>query len=104
MAFINYNENSLSVNIKQFEEIGSFLDVEIKDSEVWEIAREYEEIPYFTNIYQSLLLSRIVETAKNIYSLEMDCFINGRDTHLYNRKNNQWTAISSLEELQELIN
>lgn len=111
MPFINYNEASLSPYIKEFEEIGTHLGIEISDDEVWEQAREYEEIPVFENIYQNLLLSRICSHFADEDYIEkngvinLKGFINGMDTHLYYQEDNEaWTCLRSLEEFLEYEN
>jgi hypothetical protein len=52
----------MTPNIVDYEKIADFLNIDVEDQEVWEIARESQEIPLFENIYQSILLNRISHT------------------------------------------
>lgn len=59
----------------------------ISDDEVWEIARHCESLPVLGNIYQNLLLSRVLshfceETGLDEGELKLFFFINSIDTHL----------------------
>ena len=53
---LHYNENDLCSNIENIEKL--YRDY-ITDDEVWEIAREFEQIPIMENIYQNLLFDRL---------------------------------------------
>ena len=53
---LHYNENDLCSDIEDIENL--YRD-DITDDEVWEIAREFEQIPIIENIYQNLLFDRL---------------------------------------------
>ncbi len=59
----------------------------ISDEEVWEIAREYTEIPHIGNIELDLIANRIKCILENKYgsiASKFDYYINGElDSHLY---------------------
>lgn len=59
----------------------------ISDDEVWEYARHSEECPILGNVYQHLLLNRVLshfceETGCDEGELDLFVFINSIDTHL----------------------
>lgn len=53
---LHYNENDLCSDIEDIENL--YRD-DITDEEVWEIARDFEQVPIIENIYQSLLFYRL---------------------------------------------
>ena len=53
---LHYNENDLCSDIEDIENL--YRD-DITEEEVWEIAREFEQVPIIENIYQSLLFYRL---------------------------------------------
>lgn len=53
---LHYNENNLRSDIEDIENL--YRD-DITDDEVWEIAREFKEVPIIENIYQDLLFYRL---------------------------------------------
>lgn len=86
MSYLNIYDNCSSA-ISEWEEILYAYDDIPEDDEVWEIARECEELPILGNIYQDLVLSRIVshfcdETSIREEDLDIYLFINSIDTHL----------------------
>lgn len=99
---IHYKESYMTPNIVDYEKIADFLNIDVEDQEVWEIARESQEIPLFENIYQSILLSRISHTLNEEYGLQTDYFINGMDTHLY-LYDGGYSKIYQLEDILEYI-
>ncbi len=102
MPFLTYNDNNLSSNIKDWEEIAEYLKIEIEDEEIWSIARESKEVPLLENIYQNCLLSSIINHFDENKLINLNSFINARDTHLY-FENNGWEEITSLEEFIKSI-
>lgn len=59
----------------------------VNDDEVWEIARECKELPVLGNIYQSLVLNRVLshfceETGRTEEDLKLFFWVNSIDTHL----------------------
>lgn len=103
MPFLNYNDNNFSNCIKEFEKIAESLKIEVLDDEVWQIARESEEIPHIENIYQSILLSRIINHFEEDERIEINSYINGMDTHLYFNEDGGWNKICSLEEFEKEV-
>lgn len=87
---ITYREGDLSPHIEVFEEIycnltgtkHHFSPLDELDEQVWEVARESTKIPFFENIYQSLLLKEIVYCLEN-EGIEAECYINSINTDLY---------------------
>ena len=53
---------------------------DITDEAVWEIARESEEIPNFSNIYLSLLFERVEEELKDTH--EVTYYVNNLDSNI----------------------
>ena len=88
-----------------FVEILEFLGGrEVDDQEVWEIAREYEEIPIFENILYNKTLSDIEFRAKEKYDIDIDYYINSRDTHLYIKNNDgDFEEVWDLDTFKEVI-
>jgi len=95
---INYNES----NLMHYEKFLSILEYlggrEPTDEEVWEIARESQEIPIFANILYYLVLSEIEYLVKDQYSIDLTYFINAIDTHLYFNGD----QISDLDDFQNI--
>ena len=53
------------------------------ESEVWGVARNHTDVPCFENILYGLVLSNIESIVHDKFEINIDLFINGRDTHLY---------------------
>lgn len=54
------------------------------EQEVWDMARQYRELPHFGNIRQHLLLERLRQTIEGRFCfLPVEYRINAVDTHLY---------------------
>ncbi len=98
---INYNLNSMTPYINEFEEIGEYLGILISDDEVWEWAKTCEELPLFENIYQNLLLNGICQKVKEEYNLDWSYFINGMDTHL---TDHNLQSVKCLKDIKHFIN
>lgn len=84
--YLNIYDNCSSV-IEEWEEILERYDDCPSEDDVWEIAKESKELPILGNIYQSLILDRIVshfceETGLDEEALDIYLFINSVDTHL----------------------
>ena len=78
-----YNEYDFHMS-EDFADILHYLGgVEPSIDEVWEVAREYEKIPSFENIWYSLVLAQIEAYTKENRTIEVDYYINARDTHFY---------------------
>ncbi|HHF3391692.1 TPA: hypothetical protein ACPO1V_001744 [Haemophilus influenzae] len=86
MSFLNIAQNCSS-KCEAWEEILDHYNDNVSDDEVWEIARESKELPIFGNVYQYLVLSRVLTHFCEETGLEEDQFklffyINSIDTHL----------------------
>jgi hypothetical protein len=100
---IHYNDYDL-YKYKDFTKIQKFLGgKEIENEQIWDIARESKEIPIFENILYYETLRDIQCRAKEEYNLDLEFYINSRDTHLYNVKNVEYQEILELEDLKEAI-
>lgn len=56
------------------------------DERIWEIAREYKEMPLFCNIYMAeicLVLESVIASQYEHLDLIIDWYINGLDSHFY---------------------
>jgi rRNA maturation endonuclease Nob1 len=53
---------------------------DITEEEVWEVARESEEIPNFSNIYLSLLFERVEEELEDTH--EVIYYVNNLDSDI----------------------
>jgi len=76
-----YNEK----NIAGWEELLIFLDGEIvEECEIWNIARENQEIPNFDNIVLSMTFDRIISELNElgVDSDDIDYYIDGSGTSL----------------------
>ena len=78
---LNYNNNDFPDRIEVWYEIARRLHIKKpNDDEVWQLAREHEEIPIMENIYMDLLLGRISDELSNVHNVEY--YINCIDTRL----------------------
>lgn len=105
---INYNEYDIEV-IDNYFQILNKLNVKLpEDDEVWNIARQYKEIPNLDNIYISIVFNRLEEAIyqeiinKGITTKEVSInkWINARDSKFYVNDNITYTY----EDLMESIN
>lgn len=86
MSYFDIYRNC-SPKCEEWEEILIQYKDSVEDDEIWEIARESKELPILGNIYQSLVLDRIIshfcdETDVEGDDLDIFLFINSIDTHL----------------------
>jgi hypothetical protein len=103
IMFIRYNEYDTQ-NYKNYTDILEFLGGrEVKDQDVWKIARKHEEIPIFENILYYKTLSDIKFRSKKLHDIDIDYYINSVDTHLYIKINNEWEEILELSEFKDAI-
>lgn len=81
---INYNSINL-IKYDGYRSILEFLHLDIPtDQQVWEVARQHEEIPLLENILLDLVLSEIHDHLTYHFSdLEISYYINAADTHLH---------------------
>lgn len=85
---IIYNEYDIE-NIAGIDKILDFLkDKRVRDENVWEIARESEEIPDFSNILIELTFENLEDALNDhdYYSkldLKITYYVNNRDSHFY---------------------
>ncbi len=81
---INYNHYDLHMSdiyCNILEHLGGSVPT---DEEVWEVARQDEEIPVFENIMYDMTLNRIEdELAVKCPDVFIRWYVNSRDTHLY---------------------
>ena len=78
---------------------GSFFCME---DDVWEIARHSEELPHFSNIYSSIILSRLESALTEEFKaldLEIDTYINSIDTHFMINGD----EVKSLEDIGDVV-
>jgi hypothetical protein len=91
-------------NYKGYVDVQEFLGgKEIEDEETWQEARQSEEMPIFENILYYQTLSDIECRAKELYNVDIDYYINSRDTHLYIKIDNEWEEIWELSEFKDAI-
>ena len=86
MSFFNIPLNC-SHKCKEWEKILEHYNDYVSDDEIWEYARESKDLPVLGNVYQSLVLNRVLnhfyeETGKNEEDLKIFEFVNSIDTHL----------------------
>lgn len=86
MSFLNIALNC-SHKCEEWEDILDYYHDWVDDDEVWEIARHSETLPVLGNVYQSLVLNRILshfceETGQREEDLKLFFFVNSIDTHL----------------------
>lgn len=86
MSYLDIAQNC-SVKCEEWEKILDHYNESVSDDEVWEIARQFEDLPIFGNIYQRLVLNRVLfhfceETGQDEADLDLFYFINSSDTHL----------------------
>ncbi len=81
---INYNDYDLhryDDYMKMLEYLGD--SDEPTEDEVWEIAKELEQVPVFENLLYELTINKIDRLLLDNHGIELNRFINGRDTHIY---------------------
>ncbi|QEH09310.1 hypothetical protein FWK45_02420 [Histophilus somni] len=83
-----YYDNNVSQNLADWEDILYHFNATIEDSEVWEVARSFKEIPHFGNIYQSLVIGRLeslffehIGLEESDERIKVFTFVNGLDSH-----------------------
>jgi hypothetical protein len=77
-------DNNISPRCELWEEIAEALGCEeITEDDLWERARECENLPIMGNLYMDMLLSQIIENCESFFGIELTTFINSIDTHLY---------------------
>lgn len=86
MSYLNISCNC-SHKCEAWENILEHYDDYVEDEEVWEIARESKKLPILGNVYQYLVLSRVLshfcdETGLVEEELDLFFFVNSIDTHL----------------------
>lgn len=72
------------------------------DERVWEIARGYQEMPLFCNIYIGeifLVLESVIQSKYEHLGLDIDWYINSLDSHFYINS----TEIQDWADFYELI-
>ncbi|KGQ65502.1 hypothetical protein IO43_02465 [Gallibacterium anatis 7990] len=83
---LNIYDNCSSI-IEEWETILNHYDDCPSEGDIWEIARESKKLPILGNIYQDLILNRIIshfceETGLDYDDLDVFIFVNSVDTHL----------------------
>jgi hypothetical protein len=88
MSF-NYTEDT-SPTLADWESILNAFNCNITEDEVWEAARQYNDVPHFGNIYQKLILEalkqlfwRLVELDEGEIDINISYDINAISTHFY---------------------
>ncbi|MGC7559829.1 hypothetical protein [Pasteurella sp. PK-2025] len=88
MSF-NYTEDT-SPTLADWEVILNAFNCNISEDEVWEIARQYSDIPHFGNIYQNLVLNRLkllfwqlIELEEGEIDININYDINARSSYFY---------------------
>ncbi|MFC0323664.1 hypothetical protein ACFFHT_08895 [Gallibacterium melopsittaci] len=86
MSYFDIYRNC-SPKYDEWEEILNHYQDYVEDEDIWKIARESKELPILGNIYQNLVLDRIIshfcdETGVEEEDLDIFLFINSIDTHL----------------------
>lgn len=86
MSYFNIAQNC-SHKCEAWEEILDHYSDWVNDDEVWAFARESETLPILGNVYQRLVLDRVLshfcqETGLSEDDLELFSYVNSIDTHL----------------------
>ena len=88
MSF-NYTEDT-SPTLADWESILNAFNCNITEDEVWEVARQYNDVPHFGNLYQELILEalkqlfwRLVELDEGEIDINISYDINAISTHFY---------------------
>lgn len=86
MSFFNIPLNC-SPKCESWEEILYHYRDDVSDEDIWEYARESKELPVLANVYQNLVLDRVIahfcdEANVNVEDLDIFVFVNSIDTHL----------------------
>jgi hypothetical protein len=97
---INWNEYDLDKFYKWETILNKLGEESPSDQEVWEIAREYKEIPIFENILLELTANRLQQKLEEMYpDAEYDYYINAMDSYFYVNED----EVYSLEDIEEAI-
>lgn len=86
MSYFNIPLNC-SHKCEVWEEILEHYGDWVSDDEIWEFARESETLPVLGNVYQRLVLDRVLnhfceETGLDEDDLQLFSYVNSIDTHL----------------------
>lgn len=86
MSYFDITQNC-SHKCEAWEMILAHYRDEVDDDEIWAIARESETLPILGNIYQNLVLDRVLthfcdETGRSEDELKLFYWVNSIDTHL----------------------
>lgn len=68
MSF-NYTEDT-SPTLADWESILNAFNCNITEDEVWEAARQYNDVPHFGNIYQELILEALKQLFWRLVELD----------------------------------
>ena len=85
MSLFNFLNDNDSIKIKLYDDIINYLNLnKVLESELWELAKEFDEFPNITNLVYSLQLERIELFLSEKYPLlNTSSFINASDAHFY---------------------
>lgn len=96
-------ENNLSPNVGAWKDILDAYNDEVTDEDVWHIAKESKEVPEIANIYQYLLIEKILnhlrDEIKSLSRVSLYMHINFSHTHFYV----EGYSIDSVEKYFEII-
>lgn len=111
--WLNYEQDSTLEDFVKFEKESICFNNGkdgITDEEVWEIARESEDIPSINNIYYDLLLYRAIDKYIETYPFlkedNFQIYINGLDTHfdyIDHHRNIEFNIRNDFEEFEEAL-
>lgn len=80
----------------------------VEDAEVWDQAKNFEEMPNFENILIGIRFDKLEEYIKEVYPVinnEMDRFVNCMDSHFYIKDyDSEWVEIKSMKDIQAVEN
>lgn len=97
--FCNDTTDDLSGWVDMLQAMGGISESELL-AEAWSVAREFENVPHYGNIFQGVVLSNLERVICDKYPfLETESYVNALDTHFY--VNGE--PIGCMDELSDLL-
>lgn len=80
-------------------------ELENLDAKVWDIAKQYDNMPDFNNIYIEVVFEELIKTLTDKYpdlGLEITYYINGEDSHFYVNNEEMFDDIDTREFIKKV--
>lgn len=85
-----FDFDDTSCNLGDWEEILEEYDDSVRVEDFWRSAKQFESVPHFGNLYQELVILRLIARFCIVLDIEQDAevvkfdyYVNAMDTHFY---------------------